>query len=265
MKYVVKLGGAGLEKPSLLAGCTRAIAELVRDGHQVAVVHGGGVQLTRMLKALGKQSEFIDGLRVTDAETRDVALMVLAGKVNKGLVAALGALGQPAVGLSGGDGLMFRARKKRAVLDLGGPDLGFVGEIAASDPRWIEAIWQLNGVPVLCSLALGFDGQYYNINADEMAAACAIACRADALVFLTDVPGVKGATGEVLRWLSIDQIAEMAKSAVISGGMLPKLSACREALLNGVKRVRILPAEAAGSLPDLCSSRVAYGTEVMVA
>ena len=265
MKYVVKLGGAGLENPSLLAGCTRAIAELVRDGHQVAVVHGGGVQLTRMLKALGKQSEFIDGLRVTDAETRDVALMVLAGKVNKGLVAALGALGQPAVGLSGGDGLMFRARKRRAVLGLGAPDLGFVGEIAASDPRWIEAIWQLNGVPVLCSLALGFDGQYYNINADEMAAACAIACRADALVFLTDVPGVKGATGEVLRWLSIDQIAEMAKSAVISGGMLPKLSACREALLNGVKRVRILPAEAAGSLPDLCSSRVAYGTEVMVA
>jgi acetylglutamate kinase len=257
MKYVVKLGGAGLETPSLLEGCVRAIAELVRDGHQVAVVHGGGLQLTRML---GKQSEFIAGLRVTDAETRDVALMVLAGKVNKGLVAALGALGTPAVGLSGGDGLLFRARKKRTV-----PDLGFVGEIASSDPRWIEAIWQLNGVPVISSMALGFDGEYYNINADEMAAACATACHADALVFLTDVPGVKGSNGEVLRWLSIDQIAEMAKSAVISGGMLPKLSACREALLNGVKRVRILPAEAASFLPDLCSSRVAHGTEVMVA
>ena len=100
MKYVVKLGGAGLETPALLEGSMRAIAELVRDGNQVAVVHGGGVQLTRTLKALGKQSEFVNGLRVTDAETRDVALMVLAGKVNKGLVAALGALGQPAVGLS---------------------------------------------------------------------------------------------------------------------------------------------------------------------
>jgi acetylglutamate kinase len=260
MKYVVKLGGAGLETPSLLAGCTRAIADLVRDGHQVAVVHGGGVQLTRTLKALGKQSEFINGLRVTDAETRDAALMVFAGKVNKTLVAALGASGQPAVGLSGGDGLSFRARKKHT-----DPDLGFVGEIASSDARLIEAVWQTNSVPVFCSMALGFDGEYYNINADEMAAACAIACRADALVFLTDVPGVKGATGAVLRWLSIDQIAEMAKSAVISGGMLPKLSACREALLNGVKRVRILPAEAAGSLPDLCSSRVTFGTEVMVA
>lgn len=260
MKYVVKLGGVGLENPSLLQGCTRAIADLVRDGHQVAVVHGGGAQLTRTLKALGKQSEFVNGLRVTDAETRDVALMVLAGKVNKGLVAAFGTFGVPAVGLSGGDGLIFRARKKRTA-----PDLGFVGEIASSDTRWLDAIWQLSGLPVLSSMALGFDGEYYNVNADEMAAACAIACRADALVFLTDVPGVKGVNGDVLRWLSIDQIAEMAKSAVITGGMLPKLSACREALLNGVKRVRILPAEAAGSLPDLCSSRVAHGTEVMVA
>jgi acetylglutamate kinase len=260
MKYVVKLGGAGLENPCLLEGCMRAIVELARDGSQVAIVHGGGVQLTRTLKALGKQSEFIDGLRVTDAETRDVALMVFAGRVNKTLVAALGAMGQPAVGLSGGDGLLFRARKKRSA-----PDLGFVGEIASSDPRWLDAIWQLQGVPVLSSMALGFDGEYYNINADEMAAACAIACRADALVFLTDVPGVKDANGDVLRWLSIDQIAEMAQSAVISGGMLPKLAACREALLNGVKRVRILPAEAAGVLPDLCSSRVVNGTEVMVA
>jgi acetylglutamate kinase len=260
MKYVVKLGGAGLENPTLLAACTRAIADLVKDGNQVAVVHGGGIQLTRTLKALNKQSEFINGLRVTDAETRDVALMVFAGKVNKGLVAALGALGQPAVGLSGGDGLIFRARKKRTA-----PDLGFVGEIASSDPRLIEAIWKLNSIPVFCSMALGFDGEYYNINADEMAASVAMACRADALVFLTDVPGVKGASGEVMRWLSIDQIAEMAKSAIITGGMLPKLGACREALLNGVKRVRILPAEAADVLPGLCSSRVAHGTEVMVA
>jgi acetylglutamate kinase len=186
--------------------------------------------------------------------------MVFTGKVNKRLVAALGSLGQPAVGLSGGDGLLFRARKKRTA-----PDLGYVGEIAASDPRWLDAIWQLNGVPVISSMALGFDGEYYNVNADEMAAACATACHADALVFLTDVPGVKGSDGEVMRWLSIDQIAEMTKSAIITGGMLPKLSACREALLNGVKRVRILPAEAAASLPDLCSSRIAYGTEVMVA
>lgn len=260
MKYVVKLGGATLQNAELLQQCADAIADLVRDGNSVAVVHGGGVQLTATLKQLGKQSEFISGLRVTDAETRDAALMVLAGRVNKSLVAALGARGQAAVGLSGGDGLVFRARKKRTA-----PDLGFVGEIAASDTRIIEAIWQIGAVPVISSMALGFDGEYYNINADEMAAACAMSCHADTLVFLTDVPGVRGANGEVMRWLSVDQIATLAKDAVISGGMLPKLSACREALLNGVKRVRILPAEAAAVLPDLCTTRVAHGTEVMVA
>jgi acetylglutamate kinase len=236
MRYVVKLGGATLENPELLHECAKAIAELVKDGNQVAIVHGGGPQLTRTLKQLGKQSEFVAGLRITDAETRDTALMVL------------------------GDGLVFRARKKRTA-----PDLGFVGEIVAADPRWLEAIWQMGAVPVISSIALGFDGEYYNINADEMAAACAGACKADALVFLTDVPGVLGADGSVMRWLSIDQIAGLTRDEVITGGMLPKLSACREALLNGVKRVRILPASVAALLPDLCSSRINQGTEVMVA
>ena len=157
--------------------------------------------------------------------------------------------------------MTFRARRKH----VNGSDLGFVGEICFAEPCWIEALWQQGGIPVLASLALGADGEYYNVNADEMAAACAVACGADALVFLTDVPGVKDATGAVLRWLSIDQIAEMTQSAVITGGMLPKLGSCRNALLNGVKRVRILPASAASSLPDLCSARVAQGTEVMVA
>jgi acetylglutamate kinase len=260
MKFVIKLGGATLENPEILHQVAKAVAELVKDGNRVAVVHGGGVQLTRTLKQLGKQSKFISGLRVTDAETRDAALMVLGGRINKFLVASLGAHGQSAVGLSGGDGLIFRARKKRTA-----PDLGFVGEIVSSDPRWLEAIWKMGSVPVISSMALGFDGEYYNVNADEMASACAAACNADALVFLTDVPGVLGANGEVMRWLSIDQIASLTKGEVIKGGMLPKLNACREALLHGVKRVRILPADAASALPDLCTSRVAHGTEVLVA
>ena len=260
MKFVVKLGGAALEEPKLLQLCVKAIFDLVTDGNQVAVVHGGGVQLTRTLAQMGKKSEFISGLRVTDAETRDAALMVLAGRVNKGLVASLGQVGQSAMGLSGGDGHVFRARKKKT-----NPDLGFVGEIAATDPRWLEAIWKMGAVPVISSIALGFDGEYYNINADEMASACAICTHADALVFLTDVSGVKGADGEVLRWLSLPQVAELERTAVITGGMLPKLNACRDALTHGVKRVRILPAEAAASLPDLCTTRVNFGTEVMVA
>jgi acetylglutamate kinase len=260
MKYVIKLGGAALEKPELLFAIGKAISTLASDGNQVAVVHGGGVQLTKTLAALGKKSEFIHGLRITDAETRDAALMVLAGRVNKSLVAALGKHGQAAVGLTGGDGAVFRARKKKTE-----HDLGFVGEIAATDPRWLEAIWKMDAVPVISSIALGFDGEYYNINADEMASACAVCTHADALVFLTDVPGVKGADGNIMRWLSLAQVPAMEKAAVISGGMLPKLNACREALLGGVKRVRILPAESASVLPDLCSSRVEDGTEVMVA
>jgi len=260
VRFVVKLGGAAIEDPALLRACGKAIAELVADGNQVAVVHGGGVQLTRTLALMGKKSEFISGLRITDAETRDAALMVLAGRVNKALVAAIGSHGQAAVGLSGGDGHVFRARKKKT-----NPDLGFVGEIAASDPRWLEAIWKMGAVPVISSIALGFDGEYYNINADEMAAACAISTKADTLVFLTDVPGVKGADGSVMRWLTLSQIPLLEKQQVISGGMLPKLKACKDALMNGVKRVRILPAGSALQLPDLCSTRVNDGTEVMVA
>ena len=260
MRYVVKIGGRAIEDAATLQACAQAVADMAKDGNQVAVVHGGGAALTRTLKQMGKQSEFISGLRVTDAETRDAALMVLAGSINKQLVAAISARGQMAVGLSGGDGMVFRARKKRTA-----PDLGFVGEIAASDPRWLHAVWQMGGIPVLSSIALGFDGEYYNINADEMAAACAVACRAEALVFLTDVPGVRGADGEIMRWLSLKQIPELASASVISGGMLPKLGACREALLHGVQRVRILPAESARILPDLCSTKITEGTEVMVA
>jgi acetylglutamate kinase len=260
MKFVVKLGGAALENPELLQRCARAVATLAEDGHKVALVHGGGVQLTRLLAQMGKKSEFVAGLRITDAETRDAALMVLGGRVNKSLVAALTQCGQSAMGLTGGDGHVFRARKKKTI-----PDLGFVGEIAATDPKWLDAIWTMGAVPVISSIALGFDGEYYNINADEMASAAAIATHADALVFLTDVPGVKGADGSVLRWLSLKQIPALEAAAVVSGGMLPKLNACREALLHGVKRVRILPAESAAALPGLLSSRVNDGTEVMVA
>ena len=260
MKFVVKLGGAALEKPELLQTCARSIAELVQDGHQVAMVHGGGVQLTKLLTQMGKKSEFVAGLRITDAETRDAAIMVLGGRVNKSLVAALDQCGQSAVGLTGGDGHVFRARKKKTE-----HDLGFVGEIAATDPRWLDAIWAMGAVPVISSIALGFDGEYYNINADEMASACAVATKADALVFLTDVPGVKGADGNVMRWLSLKEIPALEKAAVVSGGMLPKLNACRHALLHGVTRVRILPAESAAVLPNLLSSRVPDGTEVIAA
>jgi acetylglutamate kinase len=255
---VVKLGGAAIEDDSILRNCARAIAQLAQGGNHVAVVHGGGKVLTRVLAQLGKQSEFVDGLRITDAETRDVALMVLAGMVNKKLVAAIQSAGMPAVGFCGGDGMTFRARKK--LVD--DRDLGFVGEICSAEPCWIEAIWQQGGVPVLASLALGADGEYYNVNADEMAAACAAACHADALIFLTDVPGVKNAGGTVIPWLTTQQATDMEAGAVISGGMLPKLQACKQALREGVARVRIFPAAEAEILPRVLMTNVECGTEV---
>src|SRR5215471_16978703 len=169
VRIVIKIGGVALEDEATLYKCARAAVEMAKDGHKVAVVHGGGGALTRMLKLLGKESDFVNGLRITDAETRDVALMVLAGILNKTLVATITAGGRPAVGLCGGDGNTFRARKKRTQ----GYDLGFVGEISAVESRWLEAIWAQGAIPVISSLALGSDGEYYNVNADQMAAACA--------------------------------------------------------------------------------------------
>jgi acetylglutamate kinase len=260
MKIVVKLGGATLEDAALLQRAALAIKQLAQD-HHVAVVHGGGAALTRMLAQMGKQSQFVDGLRVTDAETRDFAVMVLAGHMNKKLVAALGSVGQSAVGMCGGDAQTFRARKKTA----NGHDLGFVGEISSVDPRWIETIWQQGCVPVISSVAPGSDGQYYNVNADQMASACAVACHANALIFLTDVPGVKDADGLVIRWLDLGLAAELAQKSVIAGGMLPKLQACKDALLHGVNRVRILPAVEVEALPEFYFTRIESGTEVLVA
>ncbi len=258
MTIVVKIGGAAVEDATVLHTCAQSIAELARKGQRVAIVHGGGKTLSRTLQHMGIKTEFVDGLRVTDASTRDVAMMVLAGLVNKKIVAALQAAGVSALGLCGGDGNMFRARKKR-VLDR---DLGFVGEIETVDTKWLEAIWEQGGVPVLASLALGEDGEYYNINADEMASACAVACSATVLIFLTDVAGVKDASGCVMPQLRTDDIPSLVEKSVIAGGMLPKLQACARALQQGVGRVRILAAAQAGILPQLHLGENEIGTEV---
>lgn len=258
MIVVVKIGGKAIEEEVTLRRCAKSVAELAEDGHRVAVVHGGGSALTRVLEKLGKKSEFVDGLRLTDAETRDAALMVLGGMVNKKLVAAIQASGMPAIGFCGGDGMSFRARKKL----VHGRDLGFVGEICFAEPCWIEALWAQGGIPVMASIALGADGEYYNVNADEMAAACAAACHANTLIFLTDVPGVKDAGGAVLPWLTTKQAEQLVAGSVISGGMLPKLQACGQALKQGVGRVRILPASEAGLLPQFYREKLACGTEV---
>ena len=257
MKLVVKIGGAALDNKDLVNKFAKTIPSLCREGHKLVIVHGGGAALSRTLKQLGCESSFVNGLRVTDQQTRDVAMMVLAGQLNKQLVAAIGAEGQAAIGICGGDLRIFRAAKKRY------PDLGYVGEICAVDALWIERLWAAGIVPVVSSLALGLDGEYYNVNADAMASACAIACGAHALVYLTDVPGVRNAEGDVLRWLEVEAIAQMVADSTVTGGMLPKLEACTKALKKGVARVRILPATQAEVLPGFFTHPIEFGTEVV--
>lgn len=258
MKLVIKIGGAALDDKQLVKRFAETIPSLVREGHQLLIVHGGGAALSRTLKQLGCKTTFVNGLRVTDSQTRDVAMMVLAGQLNKQLVAAVGAAGQAAIGMCGGDLRMVLASKKKQ------PDLGYVGEVCAVDSQWIERFWAAKVVPVISSLALGFDGEYYNVNADQMASACAVACGAHALIYLTDVAGVKDAEGEVIRWLDVHKIRQMVEKATVSGGMLPKLEACTSALKKGVTRVRILPADRAEVLPGFFTQKIEYGTEVIV-
>lgn len=255
MIRVLKIGGAALDNPTTLQSCVKSIQALTQSGQRLAVVHGGGVMVTRMLERLGKMSEFKDGLRVTDSETRDVALMVLGGLVNKQLVAALTEVGVAAIGLSGGDGPTFRARKLTTA------DLGFVGEIDHVDLRWLNAIWQAGGVPVLASMAVGPNGDYYNVNADQMAVACAVACQASELIFMTEIAGVLDAQGQVISHLNNDAIAELIATGVIQGGMLPKMAACQTALQAGVGRVRVFPA--AHAMNVLTDDALTLGTEVV--
>jgi acetylglutamate kinase len=259
LRLVIKVGGALLDDATLVDRCARCVAELFAAGNQVAMVHGGGGALTRWLERLGKKSEFVHGLRVTDRETRDAALMVLAGGVNKKLVAALGKRGQPAIGMCGGDGLSFRARKR----DNGAADLGFVGEISSVDSHWLHTIWNASAVPVIASLALGLDGEYYNINADQMASACAVACRAERLAFLTDVSGVWDADGALIRLLPAGEIAGMKAAGTVRGGMLPKLEACERALAGGVGSVHILPGAEMEALNQLARGAIQVGTELV--
>ncbi len=257
MKLVIKIGGAALDNKELVSTFAKTIPDLRRAGHKIVIVHGGGAALSRTLKQLGCETTFVDGLRVTDAQTRDVAMMVLAGQLNKQLVAAIGEAGQPAIGICGGDLRMVLASKKKQ------PDLGYVGEVISVDATWIQRFWDAGVVPVVSSLALGFDGEYYNVNADQMASSFAIACGAHALVYLTDVAGVKSADGSVLRWLEVNAITSMVQQATVSGGMLPKLEACTSALKKGVSRVRILPATRAEVLPGFFTHPIDCGTEVI--
>ena len=239
---VVKYGGAAMDRSGLAASFAEDIALLQSAGITPVVVHGGGPQVTQVSARLGIETTFVDGLRVTDAETLDVATMVLAGKLNKEVVGSLVAGGVAAVGLSGIDGGLLLARRQV-------PDLGFVGEVVHVNAEVLRTLTDRRFVPVVASIAVDETGQAYNVNADVVAAELAIELAAEKLVVINDVPGLIGPTGDLLSELSAQQCLDLlARGGVVEGGMIPKLESAVDALRAGVKRVHLVDGRVEHSL-----------------
>jgi acetylglutamate kinase len=249
MKIVIKFAGALLEEAATVKSLAEQVAELAKQGHEILVVHGGGKIFTATLKRLGIESKFVAGLRVTDHQTRDVAVMVFAGLLNKQLAAAISAAGQPAVGISAADAECFRA-EPLVHNDVQG-SLGYVGYLTGANTELLASLWREGLLPVAACLGLGPDGELYNINADHMAAACAEYLQADQLIYLTDVPGVLD--GErTLAEVFCDEIERMVQRKTVAGGMVLKLEAAKRALEGGVRGVHIV----GGGTPDALAAAV---------
>jgi acetylglutamate kinase len=242
---VIKFGGSTMGDRSLSQAFARDVALLRQAGVKPIVVHGGGPQIGSLLKRLGIESKFHSGLRVTDAQTIEVVEMVLAGSINKEIVASISAEGELAIGLCGKDGGMVFAERLRSACSSGSPcdgevDLGFVGTPARIDRRVLDVLVNGGVIPVIAPIALGKDGHTYNVNADTFAGAVAGALGARRLLFLTDVPGVLDRSGRVIKEITVADARAMIEDGLISGGMIPKVETCIEALARGVEGVVIL-------------------------
>ncbi|HKL80319.1 MAG TPA: acetylglutamate kinase [Mobilitalea sp.] len=237
-KVVVKYGGSAMSNESLQANVIKDVALLKLVGMQPIIVHGGGKEITKWLNLLGHDSTFVEGLRVTDEQTMEVAEMVL-GKVNKNLVQMLEKLGVNAVGISGKDGATIKVDRKT----VNGQDIGLVGNVKEVNVDLINTLIDNNFVPVISPIGLDDNFQNYNINADDAACAVATAIGAEKLVFLTDIEGVyadQKDKNSLISVLTLERADELLESGFIGGGMLPKLKNCVDAVRNGVSRVHIL-------------------------
>ncbi|MBI4458704.1 MAG: acetylglutamate kinase [Acidobacteria bacterium] len=260
MKLVVKIGGTLLGSAADHLRLAQRIGEQWQAGHEILLVHGGGKQLTQYLERAGITNRFLDGLRVTTEESLDGVLKVFAGTINHQLLAAFHQAGVSAAGISGIDGGSLVATRR---VGERGQDWGYVGQVQKVNPRLWEALLDAHFVPVLASLAVGDDGQIYNVNADQVAVACAVHLKAEVLVFLTDVDGVRDAQGRVLSRLGAEEIPALLKSGVATGGMLAKLNAVLEALMHDVPRVVIANGQRDDALPAaLADHRKSDGQEL---
>ncbi|MAW35640.1 MAG: acetylglutamate kinase [Rhodospirillaceae bacterium TMED140] len=228
---VVKFGGHAMVDPALTESFAADIALLRQVGMRPIVVHGGGPQIAQMLERLNVSTKAVDGLRITDEPTMEIVEMVLAGKINKDVVTALNKAGGTAVGLSGKDGRLLLAEK---VQRDDGVDLGFVGQPKHVNTAVIEAIRDAGLIPVIAPIGVDENGQGYNINADTAAGAIAAALKAERLIMLTDVDGVKDKVGELVSEIRRADIAGLVEDGTVSGGMIPKLEMCAAAVTSGV-------------------------------
>ena len=265
---VVKYGGHAMGDAALSEAFARDIVLLKQVGLNPVVVHGGGPQIGSMLKRLAIESEFVDGLRVTDAATVEIVEMVLSGRINKGIVAAITAAGGKAVGLSGKDGGLIAARKlTRVKKDPGSNiekvlDLGFVGEPTRVDPQVLEVFAQSDFIPVIAPIGLGEDGETYNINADTVAGAVAVAAQATRLLLLTDVEGVLDKSGTLIKEMSVADANNRMADGTLTGGMIPKVETCIQAIDGGVGAAVIVDGRALHA--TLLEIFTAHGSGTMI-
>lgn len=233
---VIKYGGNAMINEDIKRSVMGDVTLLRLIGIRVVLVHGGGPEISGLLRRIGKQSEFVDGLRVTDAETAEVVQMVLAGKVNKSLVSLLQSLGGRAIGLCGLDGGMIEAKQ----LD---ERLGYVGEITRVDPQPVLDVLEKGYIPVVSTIARGEHGETFNINADTAAARIAAALKAECLISMTDIAGVlrdRNDPESIIPYIGVSEAPQLMREGVISGGMIPKIDCCIEAIRRGVKKVFVL-------------------------
>jgi acetylglutamate kinase len=242
---VIKYGGAAMKEPELKKGFAQDITLFQTLGIQVVLVHGGGPQIGNLLEELNIPTRFVEGLRVTDSRTMDVVEMVLAGKINKEIVNLINGAGGRAVGLSGKDGHLLQAQKLEFYRPRGDEppeiiDIGHVGEVTGVNTDLIQTLLGQRFLPVIAPVGVGEQGETYNINADSVAGAVAGALRAAKLILLTDVPGVMDPEGGLVSSLTRLQAITLLEQGAISGGMIPKIKCCLEALEDGVAKAHIL-------------------------
>ncbi|MGD8548640.1 MAG: acetylglutamate kinase, partial [Desulfobacterales bacterium] len=267
---VVKYGGHAMVDEQLKEDFARDITLMKFTGLNPVIVHGGGPQINSVLDRMGMDSRFVKGMRLTDEATMDVVEMVLGGKVNKDIVAQINQQGGKAVGLSGKDGGLIRARKLHIVYqeDNDKPpeiiDPGLVGEVTHVNPSIIDTLTQQDFIPIIAPVGAGESGETYNINADLVASSIAIALSAGRLILLTDVDGVLDSSGSLISSISAENIHQMVEEKIISGGMIPKIECALEALKNGVEKVHIINGNKRHALLLELFTDKGIGTEVTI-